>query len=63
MDNYIVLSERDIFNLEMLLIGAFKPLTGFLREKDYNSVVENMRISSGELWSIPITLSISEKNT
>jgi len=63
MDNYIVLNERDIFNLEMLLIGAFKPLTGFLREKDYNSVVENMRISSGELWSIPITLSISEKNT
>jgi sulfate adenylyltransferase len=61
MSDHLILNERDIFNLEMLLISAFKPLTGFLREKDYNSVVETMRLTSGQLFPIPITLSISDK--
>lgn len=61
MSDHLILNERDIFNLEMLLIGAFKPLVGFLREKDYHSVVETMRLTSGELFPIPITLSISDK--
>lgn len=60
MEKYIILSERDLFNLEMLSIKAFHPLNGFLRKKDYKSVVKNMRLSSGELWSIPITLAIKD---
>ncbi len=54
----ITLSKRELFDLECLLLGAFSPLKGFLREKDFLSVLQSMRLASGELWPIPITLSI-----
>lgn len=38
--------------------GVYAPLTGFLRKEDFKSVVENMRLASGEVWSIPIVLDI-----
>ncbi len=40
--------------------GGFSPLTGFLNEGDYNSVCESLRLKSGELWAMPITLDVSE---
>lgn len=42
--------------------GAYFPLRGFLREKDFQSVLDNMRLSSGEIWSIPIILDINEES-
>lgn len=50
----ITLSERQLFDLEQILIGGFAPLSGFLNQKDYASVVETMRLSNGSLWPIPI---------
>ncbi len=54
------LSHRQLCDIELLLNGAFSPLDGFLTETEYNSVVEQMRLPSGNLWPIPITLDVSE---
>ncbi|MDA9008743.1 bifunctional sulfate adenylyltransferase/adenylylsulfate kinase [Alphaproteobacteria bacterium] len=54
------LSPRQICDLELLMNGGFNPLRGFLGQADYDSVVENMRLSDGTLWPMPITLDISE---
>ena len=54
------LTQRQICDLELLLNGGFSPLNGFMNQKDYASVLKNMRLSSGLLWSIPIVLDVDE---
>ena len=53
-------SRRVLCDLEMLALGAFSPLTGFVLKDDYNSSIENMRLKNGLLWPIPITLQIKD---
>ncbi len=54
----ITLSPRQLCDIELLLNGGFSPLRGFLSQKDYDSVVENMRLADGTLWPMPITLDV-----
>src|SRR5438046_1437760 len=54
------LTARHIRDLELLLNGAFSPLRGFMTMADYEGVCHNMRLTSGVLWPIPITLDITE---
>ena len=55
------LSERQLCDIELLMNGAFSPLDGFLNKEDYDSVVKSMRLKSGVLWPMPITLDVSEE--
>jgi sulfate adenylyltransferase len=54
------LDERAVSDLQMIAIGGFSPLTGFMGQADYNGVVKDMHLSNGLPWSIPITLSVTE---
>jgi len=55
-----VLSARQLCDLEMIVNEAFSPLKGFLGLEDYLSVVHHMRLGSGALWPMPITLDIPQ---
>jgi sulfate adenylyltransferase len=54
------LSPRQMCDLELLMNGGFNPLKGFLSEADYDGVVKDMRLASGALWPMPVTLDVSE---
>lgn len=54
------LTERQLWDIEMLLNGGFSPLEGFLGKADYDSVVKKMRLASGVVWTMPITLDVTE---
>ncbi len=56
----VTLDERAASDLVMIAIGGFSPLTGFMRQADYEPVVSDMRLASGLPWSVPVTLSVSE---
>jgi sulfate adenylyltransferase len=54
------LSGRELCDLEMIAVGAFSPLDGFMTSEDYRSCVEDMRLADGVLWPMPVTLSPQE---
>ena len=54
------LTARQSCDLELLLSGGFSPLRGFMNRADYDGVCQNMRLKSGVLWPMPITLDVTE---
>lgn len=56
----IILNDRQICDFELLATGVFSPLQGFMTQMDYEPVLDRMRLSTGEIWPIPICLDINE---
>ena len=57
----VQLDKRATSDLVMIAIGGFSPISGFMEEADYKGVVDNMRMADGTVWSVPVTLSVSEE--
>ena len=55
----IKLSERAICDFELLATGAFHPLNRFMGSKDHERVLAEMRLASGDLCPIPVTLPVA----
>ncbi|HEX4427230.1 MAG TPA: bifunctional sulfate adenylyltransferase/adenylylsulfate kinase [Terriglobales bacterium] len=54
------LTGRQLCDLELLVNGGFSPLRGFMTKADYEGVCKNMKLASGVLWPMPITLDVTE---
>ncbi len=58
----IRLTPRQTHDMELLAVGAFSPLDRFMGQDDYQSVLDNMKLSDGTIWPIPITLTIDKQD-
>ncbi|WP_339832888.1 sulfate adenylyltransferase [Paenibacillus sp. FSL R7-0272] len=59
--NSLQINTWTISDLDLIGVGAFSPLQGFMNEEDYLSVVSRMRLADGTVWSIPITLAVNDQ--
>ena len=55
----IALTAWEVSDLEQILVGGFAPLRGFMTKEQYDTVLRDMRLPTGELWPMPITLAVS----
>ncbi len=56
----IDMNAREASDLLLMSIGAMSPLEGFMGRDAYESVLDHMRLPSGHVWSLPVTLAISD---
>ena len=57
----VTLSAREQCDVEMIGIGAYSPLSGFMGEKDFHTVCDKMQLANGTAWPVPITCSVNQK--
>ncbi|MEK7286598.1 MAG: sulfate adenylyltransferase [Nitrospirota bacterium] len=57
----LILTSREISDLDLIADGVLSPLTGFMGSSDYKSVLANMRLANNLPWTIPVTLSITKE--
>jgi sulfate adenylyltransferase len=56
----VPLTRMAASDLEMIAVGAFSPLTGFMGREDYDAVIDDMRLSNGLPWTVPVTLPVDD---
>src|SRR5215510_9391201 len=54
------LTDRQICDVDLLMNGAFSPLTGFMNREDYDRVISESRLTNGLVWTIPIVLDVEQ---
>lgn len=54
------LSERQACDVSLIVAGAFSPLSGFMKQADYDGVVSNMRTTDGTLFGLPVVLDVTD---
>jgi sulfate adenylyltransferase len=57
----LMLTPRELSDLDMLACGALSPLEGFMGRDDYERVVDEMRLASGLPWALPVCLAVNEE--
>ena len=57
----LVLTERQLCDLELIINGGFSPLQGFMNQADYNGCLNDMRLTDGNLFPMPITLDVDQQ--
>ncbi len=56
----VTLTSREVSDLDMLASGALSPLEGFMGQDDYDSVLEDMRLTNGLPWALPVCLAVDD---
>ncbi len=57
----LLLDPFTLSDLDLLAVGAYSPLTGFMGREDYESVLHTMRLANGTVWPLPIVLRITQE--
>ena len=57
----LTLAPYEVSDLEMIASGAMSPLEGFMGKKDVDSVLHQMRLANGVVWSLPVVKSVTEE--
>lgn len=57
----IQLNARQLSDVELIAVGAYSPLEGFLSQRDYESVLDHQRLAHGVVWTVPVTLAVGEQ--
>ncbi len=58
----VKISPRAVCDLELLAVGAFSPLDRFMRQADYDRVLEEMRLENGALFPLPVSLVLPDSS-
>lgn len=58
---HVRIDRQMLMDVEQIAIGAYSPLEGFLREKDFHSVIKRMRLSNGVVWTLPLVLQVPDE--
>ncbi len=56
-----LLTDRQLCDCEMIMDGSFSPLDHFMKESEYESVLNKMRLPNGDLFPLPIVLDVNKE--